>query len=168
MNRIKPDIVSPGDNIVSAKSNGGNGATCSTLSMMGTSMASPTAAGSATLIRQYFVDHQNKFWTQMCNSFYKFCKAFTPSGVLVKAMILHSGSAMTEFNGNEGGTPNIPLGSPPDFTQGYGRINLMNVLPLSGYTGFDLFVDDLHVINEYSTNNYWVTVRDSSIPLKYV
>ena len=57
-------------------------------------MASPAAAGAALLIREYFMDTSNKFWSGLCNSAYKYCKSFTPSGVLLKALILHSGNRM--------------------------------------------------------------------------
>ena len=87
-------------------------------------------------------------------------------GVLVKAALLHSGTPMTMFNGQGGGKPNIPLGAPPDNTQGYGRIELLHILPLSGYTGFDLYVDDLRVIGENAKITYTVHIVDVLQPLK--
>jgi hypothetical protein len=75
--------------------------------MTGTSMATPAAAGIALLVRQYFMSSNSSFWTGRCNPADKFCGAFTPSGVLVKAILLHSGSAMSKFDG--GGTePQAP------------------------------------------------------------
>eukprot|EP00798_Chlamydomonas_sp_ICE-L_P030068 gene30068-35037_t len=56
--RVKPDIVAPGV-LVSAGSIGlttGNPQGCGTLTMQGTSMATPVVAGSAALVRQYFAD----------------------------------------------------------------------------------------------------------------
>lgn len=129
-------------------------------------MATPTAAGNAILVRQYFKGTENNFWTSKCNSNYAFCKNFVPSGVLVKAVILHSGSQMQLYNGAIIGRGNVQLGQEPDNYQGYGRIKLLNVLPLSGYTTFDLYVDDLNTINERSTKIYTVNVRNPSIPLK--
>jgi hypothetical protein len=166
LHRIKPEIVSPGEKIVSVKSNGGNGQTCSTIAKMGTSMASPTAAGNAILVRQYFRGTDNNLWKSKCNSNYVFCKSFNPSGVLVKAVILHSGSQMQLYNGAGIGKSNVQLGYGPDNYQGYGRIKLLNVLPLSGYTAFDLFVDDLNTLNERSAKTYTVKIRDPSVPLK--
>ena len=46
-------------------------------------MASPAAAGSGALIRQYFVDQTFRYWTTVCNSAYSMCKSFTPSGTIV-------------------------------------------------------------------------------------
>jgi hypothetical protein len=164
--RIKPEIVSPGDKIVSVHSNGGNGPTCSTVAKMGTSMASATAAGNAILVRQYFRGTQNNLWRSMCKSSYSFCKSFTPSGVLVKAVLLHSGSQMQLYNGATNGKPNVQLGAVPDNYQGFGRIKLLNVLPLSGSTTFDLFVDNLNTVHERSSKTYTVKIQNSSIPLK--
>lgn len=61
---------------------------------IGTSMSAPAAAGSALLVREYFSDTTKRFWTAVCNSAYRLCLPFTPSGVLVKAILLHSGSQM--------------------------------------------------------------------------
>ncbi|HUP59868.1 MAG TPA: S8 family serine peptidase [Thermoanaerobaculia bacterium] len=55
--RVKPDLVAPGVSINSAfgdeSQTTGN---CTTISLQGTSMACPTAAGGAALLRQYFAD----------------------------------------------------------------------------------------------------------------
>ena len=61
---------------MSARSSGSYGAqqTCETIDMTGTSMASPAVAGTGLLIREYFMDEDGRFWTQVCNSQYSFCK----------------------------------------------------------------------------------------------
>jgi hypothetical protein len=72
-------------------------------------MASPAAAGAALLIRQYFVDTYQQFNLAVCISWYKFCKSFEPSGVLVKAILLHAGNPMTVYDsGNK-----VVLKTPP-------------------------------------------------------
>jgi hypothetical protein len=129
--------------------------------MAGTSMATPAVAGVALLVRQFFMD--SKFWSGHCNKDYHFCNTFTPSGVLVKAILLHSGQAMTRFNGRPNSSP---LDAPPDSTQGYGRVTLSNVLPLSGVYNFDLFVEDLTRITQNSQWTYHAVVGSSSKPLK--
>ena len=101
--RIKPDLVAPGDAIMSAQSNGNNGASCGTVEKTGTSMATPSAAGAALLVRQYFTDATGVFWKKVCNKAYAFCKSFTASGVLIKAVLLHSGSPMKQFDGDDCG-----------------------------------------------------------------
>lgn len=159
--RIKPEIVAPGDSLMSALSNGENGASCGTEYKTGTSMAAPAAAGAALLVRQYFADAS--FWKSMCNTAYSSCTRFTPSGVLVKAVLLHSGEPMVLFDGSQGGGKDASLGAPPDSTQGFGRVALPNVLPLAGvYTDFDLFVDDLVKLSEDDSQQYLVSIPTSS------
>ena len=166
--RIKPDIVAPGDAIMSAQSNGNNGASCGTVEKTGTSMATPSAAGAALLVRQYFTDSSGVFWKKVCNKSYTFCKGFTASGVLIKAVLLHSGTPMKLFDGQACGcgTPSVTLNSPPDSTQGYGRITLSNVLPLYNTFIFDLFVLDLVRINANTKLVYHAHVTNTNTPLK--
>lgn len=129
-------------------------------------MASPAAAGTALLVRQYFMDTNTRFWTKVCRSIYKSCKAFEPSGVMTKAILLHSTSPMSLYHG--GGSKDQTLGPPPDFVQGFGRITLKNVLPLANAAGHDLFVDDLATIGENSQISYAVRLgaTDPVLPIK--
>ena len=73
-------------------------------------MACPSAAGAAALIFQYF--HDRSFWASLCNPQYPSCHAFLPSGVLMKAILLHSGEGMSKYTGGPQG--DINLKSPPD------------------------------------------------------
>ena len=166
--RIKPDLVAPGDALMSAQSNGNNGASCGTVEKTGTSMATPSAAGAALLVRQYFTDSTGVFWKKVCNKSYTFCKSFTASGVLIKAVLLHSGTPMKLFDGEACGcgTPSVTLNNPPDFTQGYGRITLSKVLPLYNTFTFDLFVLDLVRINANTKLVYHAHVTSTNTPLK--
>jgi len=208
LHRIKPDLVAPGDSLVSVLSNGAAGPSCGTLSMTGTSMATPAAAGIGLLVRQYFMSSSSAFWAGHCNLANSFCRAFTPSGVLVKAVLLQSGSAMRMFDGggtntydrmltpaplpfhatsSSAGSNDVILGAPPDQFQGYGRVTLSNVLPLTGVylsphnihptvlslrtssigvCSLNLFVEDLTVILENGRINYSVQVLSGSKPLK--
>lgn len=129
-------------------------------------MASPSAAGSALLVRQYFMDTNAQFWTKKCRKSYRSCKDFTPSGALVKAILIHSSSTMTMYNG--GGDRDVSLGSPPDYMQGFGRITLSNVLPLQGTNLFDLFVDDSSSLGENSQVGYAIRLgkKDVVMPIK--
>lgn len=168
--RIKPDIVAPGAGLMSALASkqDSNDKTCDTTFKQGTSMATPAAAGAAALLRQYFQDHEKKFWTKVCSpSDDMFCQAFTPSGMLLKALLLHSGEAMSLYN--EGSDDkNVQLSKKfgkPDFYQGYGRVQLSNVLPLPGKTSFQLTVRDMVDVEEKTTVTHLFEVTDSSQPL---
>lgn len=160
--RIKPDITAPGHAIISAAASGTNSNSCETTEKSGTSMASPAAAGSAALIRQYFM--QSKYWSTVCNTSYYYCKEFTPSGVLLKTLILHSGNKMNLFNGNT----KITLGLQPDSYQGYGRITLTNILPFPK-TPFDLYVSDItnNQLNQNDKKLFYYHLINSGQSLKY-
>ena len=110
------------------------------------------------------------FWSSTCDTKNAFCKKFTPSGVLTKAILLHSGTGMIRYDGGlcNCGKPTTYLGAPPDSTQGYGRITLSNVLPLKGVYNFNLFVEDLTTITSNNKIIYHAHVLSSSTPLKYV
>ncbi|CAM9531925.1 unnamed protein product, partial [Sphacelaria rigidula] len=54
--RIKPEVVAPGDQVISAFGDGSDESTCMLMYGSGTSMACPVVAGAAALVRQYFTD----------------------------------------------------------------------------------------------------------------
>ena len=104
-NRIKPDIMAPGMNVVSTISSlavgcmplSGNSNYCT---MSGTSMATPHIAGLTALIRQYYQQERNHI----------------PSAALLKATLI---SGADKVNGN-------PI---PHFATGWGKANIVNALP---------------------------------------
>lgn len=165
--RYKPDIVAPGFIVMSAKSDSENDdkLNCNVGLKSGTSMATPTAAGNAALIIQYFEDES--FWQQYCNKAYDSCQdgAFTPSGPLLKALTLHSGERMTAYNG--AGSQRTDLGEAPDFYQGYGRMTLTKLLNLEtpDTANFTLFVKDGQLF-EMTENTYTVSIKSAKYPLR--
>ena len=122
-------------------------------------MACPGAAGLAALVKEFF--ERSDLWEAVCNSRYKYCRSFPISGVLTKALLIHSGNQLDLFDG--GGDKDQPLGPPPDNKQGWGRINLSNILSLPGINQFDLFVDDLVSIQDESRITYNVEIPSSSL-----
>jgi subtilase family serine protease len=120
--RLKPTLAAPGVFIVSADSDGLPGTNnCGTVTMSGTSMATPTAAGAATLVRQYY---GNGFWPSgLANP----ADAFAPSAALVKATLVNSAQEMTG---------DYTLGPIPSIGQGWGRINLSNTLRFAADSRF--------------------------------
>ena len=115
--RIKPDLTMPGQSIVSAR-NDTNVTTnnCATVTMSGTSMASPAAAGMAALVRQYYTDGNYPSGAPVV------ADRFTPSGALIKATMLNSTKTMT-------GTG---TGAVPNNCQGWGRVLLDDSLFFTG------------------------------------
>ncbi|KAG2444993.1 hypothetical protein HYH02_008863 [Chlamydomonas schloesseri] len=138
--RIKPDVVTPGLYITSAKAKGGiTGGVCSPAqaNLSGTSMATPHAAGHTALMRQY-----------LRTGFYPTgspgdaaAAPFTPSGMLLKAVLIAGAKSL---KGGLAMALGIPMGPPPDAYQGWGRLSLAGSLPLPGLTpaGFALQVAD--------------------------
>jgi hypothetical protein len=88
--RIKPEITAPGYKIVSALSAGpeAEAKSCGVYETFGTSMAAPVVAGMAILLREYFMN----LYPTLCNPSYSSCdgKGVTPTGYLLKAVLLHS------------------------------------------------------------------------------
>lgn len=174
--RIKPDVVAPGYFTYSACGGGGGNSTCTVLRHAGTSMATPAVAGTAALIRQYFsgsnpsdLSSSTSAYQSVCQPAYPLCKAFSPRGATVKALLIHSGEAMEEYyTGNRNTTePTAPLvNSPPDMYQGFGRIALPNVLPYPDIEELlDLYVEELEIASQQEVT-YSVVVQDDTKPLK--
>ncbi|MEO6595500.1 MAG: S8 family serine peptidase [Planctomycetota bacterium] len=116
--RRKPDLFTPGCSIVSAGTS-----SCSTSTLTGTSMASPSATAAAALIRQYFV-----------NGFYPSgiatpADSFVPTGALTKAVLINTCQDMTGVAGY------------PSDTEGWGRVVLDESLHFAGDLGSLWVVD---------------------------
>jgi hypothetical protein len=115
--RTKPDIVAPGSSVISASGDATHTTNnCSTKSLSGTSMAAPTAAGGATLLRQYFTDG---FYPTGAKTA---ADALGPSAALMKAALVNG--AIDVANTTKATMFNSLT---PDQKQGFGRIQLDNV-----------------------------------------
>lgn len=104
--RRKPEIYAPGAGIFSAAS----GTTTGFRSLSGTSMACPAIAGSAALVRQYFVEGWHVAGVRNPAA------GFEPTGALLRAMLMNSTVDMTGVSGY------------PSNREGWGRLWLDNVL----------------------------------------
>lgn len=164
--RMKPDIVAPGhfvlatvavpgvvgecdgisDPNVNDNNPGGSGVKYTT----GTSMASPVLAGAAAILRQYFEEGYCNS-NSCCGS--KGCTAsLNPSGSLLKAVLMNGAQPLT------GGVQFVPSGEllddqplrPYDSNQGFGRVNLINSVPLVGENDMQMkVVNNKFIINGY-------------------
>jgi serine protease AprX len=113
--RIKPDIVAPGTDIVSTRSDiapddhfwGLVDDNRAYAYMGGTSMACPLVAGCAALVRQYFVDERDT----------------SPSAALLKATLVNGARWLS------GPDSVADREARPNFHQGFGAVNLTTTVP---------------------------------------
>jgi serine protease AprX len=109
-NRIKPDVVAPGTAILSTHSRDANvgafwGESIDPLFcfMGGTSMSTPLVAGCVAVVREFLIRDRAHL---------------NPSAALVKAMLINGAEEITgQYSPSEAGTI-------PNFSQGFGRVNL--------------------------------------------
>ncbi|CAM9895106.1 unnamed protein product [Pylaiella littoralis] len=133
-NRIKPELVAPGDKVFSASSDGTEETSCKLVAFSGTSASCPVVAGAAALVRQYFKDQS--FYAKDFSargfsggsSSFQF-SGFAPSSATVKAMLINSADLM-------GGS------SEPDQFRGFGRVLLEAGMPMGGIGALGLLVAD--------------------------
>ena len=138
--RLKPTLSVPGVDVVSAKYN----TACGTTSKSGTSMATPTAAGTAALAREYFTD-----------GFYPTgeavpANALVPSAALLKATLIASTDNMT------GSDVDAPF---PSNGQGFGRINLANALYFPGRTNRLWVRDEATGLEQGESKSYTINLQ---------
>ena len=127
--RIKPDVVAPGTDILSARSSIAPAANFWGVYTDphyafdgGTSMATPLVSGCAALVRQYFV---------------KDCGVAKPSAALLKATLVNS----TKWLSGSDATAK-PAGT-PNYHQGHGRVTMNMAIPNPSQPNLQLrFVDD--------------------------
>jgi hypothetical protein len=121
--RLKPTLAAQGESVVSAASDAsGASANCSTCTLEGTSMAAPTVAGLAALVREFFTAGFHASGTRSPGA------GMVPSGSLLKAILID-------------GAVGTAAPAEADFDSGFGRVLLSGTLPFPG-SGFALRVDD--------------------------
>jgi len=139
--RMKPDLVAPGHAILSSGArpsqvnecegpsgsfpSAGGSSTYGIAYMSGTSMATPVTTGNAALVRQYFMD--GYYPSGSANS----ANAMSnPSASLIKAVLINGAQSLlgSSSSWNGGFLPVTDY----DNNIGFGRVNLITSLPLSG------------------------------------
>ena len=151
--RIKPDLVAPGTWIASAASSAAPDEAAiawTTIDdyyvyMGGTSMSGPHAAGAAAVFVQYYKSlHTNA----------------VPSPALVKAALINSADELDESNGGPGPVPNND--------EGWGRINLANIVVtnINSAPRFYQYLDQTVLLTNSQVYSQHIFVQGSDEPLK--
>jgi hypothetical protein len=151
--RIKPDLVAPGTWIASAASSAAPDEAAIAWTaiddyyvyMGGTSMAGPHAAGAAAVFVQYYKSlHTNS----------------VPSPALVKAALINSADELNESNGGPGPVPNND--------EGWGRINLANIIVTNFNSAprYYQFLDQTVLLTNSQVYSQHIFVQSSDQPLK--
>jgi hypothetical protein len=121
----------------------------------GTSFAAPEVAGLAALVRDYFL--KGFYPTGTATP----ANAITPSGSLVKAVILASGEDMSAVSF----PTSSPIGDRYSSDVGYGRANLPGALHIGGGAPF-LWVQNYDGLGEGATKTFFYSINGNSIPLR--
>jgi serine protease AprX len=145
--RIKPDVVAPGTNILSVKSSRASESGWGPYNdyymyMGGTSMASPLSTGAATLVREFYVEHEGQA---------------SPSAALIKATLINTAVDIAGY-GNTSHEAGLPI---PNNHEGWGRINVG-----AATTAGRAFVDQTTGVNTGATLTYNYNNTSSARPFK--
>lgn len=116
--RIKPEIVAPGTNVISARSHHSSAGYQAIYSAdyaydSGTSMAAPMVSGLAALVRQWLVQHGEA----------------NPSAALVKALLLNGAANISPGQYGQGAQREIPAAWPNN-AEGWGRASIVGAVGL--------------------------------------
>ncbi len=137
--RLKPDLSATGSSIQSAAGDSNNSNVVdspSRRSTSGTSMSTPITAGSTALLRQYFTDGFYPSGTKTV------ADAHTPSGTLMKAMLLNGTNTDGGFFANNIGWGRVWLENSLYFTGESKRLRFWEVTNFDGLeTGGQFSVD---------------------------
>ena len=143
-----PEIFAPGYKVCTSRFTDEVGED-TTLDVFGTSYASPVAAGSAALIRQYFTEGWYPCGSEGCS------EPIKPSGALIKAVMLNGAQPVL---GKETVFRKKKMTKP--LKQKYfGKINLLKSLPLAGKNQINMFIVNNKLINQGEKNTINVRIN---------
>jgi len=153
-NRIKPDIVAPGTNIISARSHvGGSGTLWGVynthyLYSGGTSMSTPIVAGTCALVRQY--------WRAQ--------RSHVPTAALIKATLLNGATELNPGQYGSGSTREISTNRPNN-VEGWGRVDLAYSIMPAAPRAVE-YVDNTTGLSTGGSATYTYNVWGATSPLR--
>ena len=122
----------------------------------GTSFSAPEVAGVAAVVRDYFLSGYYPSGSATP------ADAITPSGSLVKAVILASGEPL---NTTASPSSSIAIETRYSNDQGYGRVNLPSVLRIGSGAPY-LWVQNRDSLGDGATKTTYYTINGNSMPLR--
>ncbi|MFW5907916.1 MAG: S8 family serine peptidase, partial [Candidatus Natronoplasma sp.] len=136
-NRVKPDVMAPGEGIYSTKPDGGY------QSMSGTSMANPAVAGASTAVVDWYQDQYG----------------VKPNPSMVKALLINTAYNMDNTQSDTGeNSPHIP-----NQDEGWGMVDLHSIVE----SPVDFMLEDeTSLLETGQTDEYSIEYQDSNEPLK--
>ncbi len=137
-NRIKPDVVAPGENVNSTYPGSPVGDIYNT--MWGTSMSNPNVAGQAAVIVEWYEDNYGE----------------KPSPAMVKALLINTAEELDPQEGNTGHIPNK--------AEGWGMVNLVDLVHQNG-PNF-ILEDQSATLRTGQEHEYAVSYENEAEPLK--
>ena len=154
--RYKPDLIAPATNILSTRSSlssydgWGLAPDENYIYMGGTSMATPLAAGTAALLREYLIKEKG---------------FILPSAALIKAALMNSAVNIYPGQYKTKLFQEISDSKLPNNVTGWGRINLgAAIYPETPYN--IIYFDQTCALNTGDYTEYTFSVNDESYPLK--
>jgi len=153
--RLKPDLMAPGEAIWSAHGCDPGSQCDNYIQYSGTSMAAPTMAGAAALVRQYYEDG----WYPTGAP--RQADERGPSAALLKATLINGAVEMTGTEAYANGQTVYP-----NFNQGWGRIHLENSLFFKGDLRRMVIDDNETGLATGESITYSFDVQESGIPFE--
>lgn len=161
-NRFKPQLIAPGQPIISAKSSLNGSRTCGPSALrsdQGTSMATPIAAGGAVMLRQYLTEGWFPSGTKNESD-----KIKNPSAALMIALLTAGAQQMQGYiDPHHQGAATVQLDRIPSIYQGYGRVDLEETMMFDD-SAFNLFINERTVrqIGNPGAKTYCVVPQKSN------
>ena len=124
----------------------GIGSSEGVLYLQGTSMATPAVSGAAALVRQYFKD-----------GFFPSGESIDPSGMLLKAVLIGGAQEISFVDNGFNSIPTVYY----DNNQGFGRVSLINSLPLEGENMINASYADRASIKDGETIDFEVNITQA-------